>query len=105
MKFSNDTCLWVRKDYLDYICMCHYNYRAVQTTCLFVVVVSISIFDCTLHFSSKPTDFLSNRRLNHYVYDEQLIKVIQSVILKAKKTHGFNSCIVISVHPLDILSI
>ena len=25
--------------------------------------------------------------------------------LKAKKTHGFNSCIVISVYPLDILSI
>ena len=25
--------------------------------------------------------------------------------LKEKKTHGFNSCIVISVYPLDILSI
>ena len=25
--------------------------------------------------------------------------------LKAKKTHGFNSCFVISVYPLDILSI
>ena len=25
--------------------------------------------------------------------------------LKAKKTHGFNSCIVISVYSLDILSI
>ena len=24
--------------------------------------------------------------------------------LKAKKTHGFNSCIVMSVYPLDILS-
>ena len=28
-----------------------------------------------------------------------------NVILKAKKTHGFNSCIVISVYSLDILSI
>ena len=26
-------------------------------------------------------------------------------VLKAKKTHGFNSCIVISVYPLDIQSI
>ena len=26
-------------------------------------------------------------------------------MLKAKKTHGFNSCFVISVYPLDILSI
>ena len=26
-------------------------------------------------------------------------------MLKAKKTHGFNSCIVISVYPLDIPSI
>ena len=26
-------------------------------------------------------------------------------LLKAKKTHGFNSCFVISVYPLDILSI
>ena len=25
--------------------------------------------------------------------------------LKAKKTHGFNSCIVISVYPLDIMLI
>ena len=28
-----------------------------------------------------------------------------TVFLKAKKTHGFNSCIVISVYPLDILLI
>ena len=28
-----------------------------------------------------------------------------SLTLKAKKTHGFNSCIVISVYPLDIPSI
>ena len=27
------------------------------------------------------------------------------LLLKAKKTHGFNSCIVISVYPLDIPSI
>ena len=29
----------------------------------------------------------------------------KSPLLKANKTHGFNSCIVISVYPLNILSI
>ena len=33
------------------------------------------------------------------------IYVYSNRILKAKKTHGFKSCIVISVYPLDILSI
>ena len=27
------------------------------------------------------------------------------MILKAKKTHGFSSCIVMNVYPFDILSI
>ena len=30
---------------------------------------------------------------------------VLGLTLKAKKTHGFNSCIVISVYPLDILLI
>ena len=35
---------------------------------------------------------------------QMALKVIQNM-LKAKKTHGFNSCIVISVYPLGIPSI
>ena len=47
----------------------------------------------------------------HYImfsYDYLLvceISMVKTIASKAKKTHGFNSCIVISVYPLDIQSI
>ena len=46
-----------------------------------------------------------------YLTTKKLISIIQwkpgsrNLIIKAKKTHGFNSCIVISVTPLDMPSI
>ena len=41
-------------------------------------------------------DLKSNLVLNYRMME---------MLLKSKKTHGFNSCIVISVYPLDISSI
>ena len=63
----------------------------------------MSHFNPTRLTSCRPYMFETPKLIVCFIGSFMRISTLAT--LKAKKTHGFNSCIVISVYPLDILSI
>ena len=64
-----------------------------------------------IYFSLTRTSYLVTGQVKILMYlPGGQVKIFRFFLpltcpLKAKKTHGFNSCIIKSVYPLDILSI